>query len=219
MAEVSKWYLENDVGALKKQTGFNSYVAPSADHELQVDLFEFKYKQPIRHTLKDTVIDGKVYNLGKPIARSLNHVAPYGIIGINTFAKKVHVVPAFGETARDHWKPAMKEIIKELGKPEVIYTDPDASLDAIEMKEWFNKNKIRNVITRQHAAVAERAIRTIKKRLDDKLKSDDVEYPDKDPASYWTKHIGEVVEWYNSHVQANTNMKPEDAENLKTSSM
>ena len=42
--------------------------------------------------------------------------------------------------------------------------------------------------------------------------SDDVEYPDKDPASYWTKHIGEVVEGYNSHVQANTNMKPEDAE-------
>ncbi len=51
MAEVSTWYLENNVGALKKQTGFNSYVAPSADHELQVDLFEYKFKQPERdHT-------------------------------------------------------------------------------------------------------------------------------------------------------------------------
>ena len=68
------------------------------------------------------------------------------------------------------------------------------------------------MITRQHAAVAERAIRTIINRLDDKLK-DDVEYPDKAEASYWTKHIGEVVEWYNTqNVQANTNMKPVEAE-------
>ncbi len=35
-----------------------------------------------------------------------------------------------------------------------------------------------SVITRQHAAVAERAIRIIKKRLDDKLSKSDVEYPD-----------------------------------------
>ncbi len=27
-AEVRKWYLEDDIGALKKQTGFNSYVPP-----------------------------------------------------------------------------------------------------------------------------------------------------------------------------------------------
>ena len=41
MAEVRKWYLENDVSALKIQTGFNSYVPPSNDHEIQVDLFEY----------------------------------------------------------------------------------------------------------------------------------------------------------------------------------
>ena len=46
MAEVRKWYLVNDIGALKIQTGFNSYVPPSNDHEIQVDLFEYKYKQP-----------------------------------------------------------------------------------------------------------------------------------------------------------------------------
>ncbi len=52
--------------------------------------------------------------------------------------------------------------------------------------------------------------------MDDKLKSDDVEYPDKDPANYWTKHLGEGVEWYNNqNVQANTNMKPVEAEKLE----
>ena len=66
----------------------------------------------------------------------------------------------------------------------MIYTDPDASLAGNELTKWFEKNNIRSVITRQHAAVAERTIRTIKKRLSDKLKSDDVSYPDGDPASY-----------------------------------
>lgn len=81
-----------------------------------------------------------------------------------------------------------------------------------EVREWCRKNNIVSTITRQHAAVAERAIRMIKKRLDDKLKSD-VDYPAGDPASYWTKHVQEAVDWYNNdHVQATTNMKPVEAE-------
>ena len=70
-----------------------------------------------------------------------------------------------------------------------------------------------SVITRQHAAVAERAIRMIKKRLDDKLSKSDVEYPDGEPESYWTKHVQAAVDWYNKeNVQATTNMKPVEAE-------
>ena len=52
MAEIRKWYLENDIGALKIQTGFNSYVPPSNDHELQIDGFEYKFKQPMRTKMK-----------------------------------------------------------------------------------------------------------------------------------------------------------------------
>ena len=52
MAEVRKWFLENDIGTLKIQTGFNSFVPPSAKHELQVDGFEFKYKQRKRPGVK-----------------------------------------------------------------------------------------------------------------------------------------------------------------------
>ena len=74
-------------------------------------------------------------------------------------------------------------------------------------------NNIVSIITRQHAAEAERAIRTIKKRLDDKLSSDEASCPDKGPASYWTEHVQEAVDWYNKeNVQATTNMKPVDSE-------
>ena len=81
------------------------------------------------------------------------------------------------------------------------------------MRDWCRANGIVSVITRQHAAVAERAIRTIKKRISDKLETSDVDYPDKGPESQWTKHVQEAVDWYNKeNVQATTNMKPVEAE-------
>ena len=191
-------------------------MPPTNDHELQVDLFEYKYKQPKRVQVTNTEIDGEIIEVGRTWSRKLAQVEPYGIIAINPFTKKMHIEPVLGKIGSDDWIPALRKTIVKLGKPKVIYTDPDASLLGNALNKWFADNKIENVITRQHAAVAERAIRTIKKRLDDKLKSDDVEYPDKDPASYWTKHIGEVVDWYNNqNVQANTNMKPEDAEKFE----
>ena len=51
----------------------------------------------------------------------------------------------------------------------MIYIDPDSSVLSNALKRWFEDKGIENVVTRQHAAVAERAIRTVKKRLDDKL--------------------------------------------------
>ena len=159
-----------------------------------------------------TEFDGKEYELGRAWARKMAHVDPYGIIAINPFTKKVHIESTLGKHGKDDWKPALQKIIEKLGKPKSIYTDPDASVLGNEVREWCKKNNIVSTITRQHAAVAERAIRMIKKRLDDKLKSD-VDYPAGDPASYWTKHVQEAVDWYNNdHVQATTNMKPVEAE-------
>ena len=212
MAEVRKWYLENDVSALKIQTGFNSYVPPSNDHEIQVDLFEYKYKQPKKQKVLARNAAGKKVRINRALLRKETLVDPYGIIAINTFTKKLYVDSMKLKVGNVDWKPVMDRIIEKLGKPKVIYTDPDASLLSNALRKWFEDRGIKNVITRQHAAVAERAIRTIKKRLDDKLGSDDASYPDGAPESYWTKHIGEVVDWYNSHVQANTNMKPIEAE-------
>lgn len=147
------------------------------------------------------------------------HVDPYGIIAINPSTKKLHIESVLGKHGRDNWKPALQQIINKMGKPKSIYTDPDATVQGKEVRERCRKNDIASVITRQHAAVAERAIRAVKKRLDDKLDSDDIAYPDGDPASYWTKHVQEAVDWDNKeNVQAITNMKPEEAENQKTNS-
>ena len=217
MAEVRKWFLENDVGTLKIQTGFNSFVPPSAKHELQVDGFEFKYKQAKRPGVKkQDVGDGKgeVYDLGRPWARKLAHVNPHGLIAINPFTKKVHVESMLGKIGTLDYVPALQKIVKKLGKPDTIYTDPDATVKGNAVKDWCKENGIVSVITRQHAAVAERAIRMIKKRISDKLKKGgDIKYPDKGTESIWTKHVQEAVDWYNEeNVQATTNMKPVEAE-------
>ena len=132
MKEVIQWYLENDIGALKIQTGFNSFVAPSAKHELQIDGFEFKYKQQKRPSVKIQELGGKVFNLGRPMSRKLAHVNPYGLIAINTFTKKVHVETMLGKTA-------LRNIINILGKPKTIYTDPDATVKGDAEKDWFKK--------------------------------------------------------------------------------
>ena len=99
----------------KEQTGFDSHVPPSNDHELQVDLFEYKYKQPKRIQVKNTEIDGKVIDVGRKWARKLNPVDPYGIIAINPFTKKMHIEPVKGKIGNDDWKPALQKSSKRLG--------------------------------------------------------------------------------------------------------
>ena len=134
----------------------------SKDHELQVDLFECKYKQPKRLEVKNTTIDGKKVKLGSIQLRKITPVDPYGIIAVNTFTKEVCVESMKLKVGSADWMPAMNKILAKLGKPKVIYTDPDSSGLSNALKKWFEDKGIENVITRQHAAVAERAIRTIK---------------------------------------------------------
>jgi len=78
------------------------------------------------------------------------------------------------------------------------------------MQNWFKKNDIKHVVTKQHASTAERAIRYLKKRISDKL--EDKEFRDGMPESYWIKHYKEAVEHYNEeNVQDTTNMVPIEA--------
>ena len=112
MAEVRKWFLENDKGTLKIQTGFNSFVPPSAKHELQVDGFEFKYKQRKRPGVKKQDLGdgkGKVYKMSRFDARKLAYVNPHGLIAINPFTKKVAVEPMDGKIGTHDYVPALKK--------------------------------------------------------------------------------------------------------------
>ena len=113
MAEIRKWFLENEVGTLKKQTGFNSFVPPTADHELQIDGFEFKYKQMKRQGVKKLKLaNGKEIPIWRPDARRMAWVNPHGLIAINPFTKKVAVEAMDGKIGDRDYVPALKRIVK-----------------------------------------------------------------------------------------------------------
>jgi tartrate dehydratase beta subunit/fumarate hydratase class I family protein len=44
----------------------------------------------------------------------------------------------------------------------MVYTDDEGSLNSKLLQDYFKEQNIRHITTRTHAAVAERAVRTIK---------------------------------------------------------
>ena len=55
------------------------------------------------------------------------------------------------------------------GKPQSIYSDDEGAFVSNIVQNYFKDNNIRHIVTRTHAPVAERTIRTIKKMIYDRL--------------------------------------------------
>ena len=127
----------------KKTRGYNSYVAPEPRYEYQIDLFY--YNNP--NADEDT---------------------PYGLLAIDSFTKYCWIVP-LDKKDSIYWIYGLKVIFEKMGKPKVIYSDPDSSLQANLIKQFFEKENIKWIQTREHASIAERAIRTIKNELDKRI--------------------------------------------------
>ena len=138
-----------DCSKKPEKSVYNSFVVQGPVHVIQVDLFHCSFNQRLD---KD---DLKIWK---------KHPPPYGLIGIDIFTKQVHVVPMEEKTAVD-WKSGVDDIVKVLGKPKIIMTDPDSSITSNEMEGWFRNNKeVQHVMARRHAVFAEKAIRFSRRR-------------------------------------------------------
>ena len=51
------------------------------------------------------------------------------------------------------------------GPPEILHTDDVSALSTDAMKKYFKDNDVKHIVTRPHANIAERAIRTFKDSL------------------------------------------------------
>lgn len=177
--DVKKWFDEN-VDRLKPMKGRNSYVAPEAGYEFQVDLFNYDFEQPKKNVM----------------------IPLYGLLAIDSFSKYVHVVPIDRKLV-SHWKKALNEVFEVMGKPQVIYSDPDASILSTEMQKFLKDKGIDLITTLEHAPIAERAIRTIKAELDKRMKKE---------VKWWTHYLPEVLKKYNNKMEhSGTGMTPNDA--------
>jgi hypothetical protein len=176
--DVAEWKLKN-LDRTKKLKGFNSHVAPEAGCEFQVDLFYHKTDQ-----------------------EPTWYQPPYGLLVVDSFSKYCYVLP-IGRKLATRWAKAFHKIFEVMGKPKVIYTDPDSPVMATSVEKFFKTEGVDWIRTREHAAIAERTIRTIKSELDKRMAC----RPEK-----WTKVLPSVLDKHtNKEIHSATGMTPTEA--------
>lgn len=140
--DVKQWK-EQNIERKTNLRGFNSFIVSEPLEEFQIDLMFFS-------DLKD-----KEY--------------PGGLLLVDIFTKFTTVQPIKSKQIPDVLE-ALKKAITYMGKPKTIYSDDEGAFVSNVIQKYFKDNDIRHIITRTHAPVAERQIRTIKdmiyKRID-----------------------------------------------------
>jgi transposase InsO family protein len=92
------------------------------------------------------------------------------LIVIDAFTKEITVFLLKNKTP-DVILPALEQAFTNLGgTPEIFYTDDEGAYNSSILKLYFEKNNIKHIITRKHAPMAERAIKTIKDMLYKRMK-------------------------------------------------
>jgi len=194
MEDVKKWARENIVPT-KNYKYQNSWVAKGPKEEFQIDIFEYKYKQPEKYRIRQ--FKGQ---RGKTKSRA----KPYGLLAVDSFTKFCHVVPTDFKDKSDIMT-AMNQIFDKMGKPKAIYSDPDSTFLSDPLQELFKDSPIEHIISRLHARVAERTIRTIKMLLK-------AEIDNNEDNPIWTNHLPEALRKYNYENEHRTiGMKPAEA--------
>ena len=177
LQDIIKWKSSN-IERTTQLKGYNSYIPRAPYEEYQVDLF-------FMNDLPD-----QDYKLG--------------ILMVDIFTKYTEVVPLKDKTEGSLLSGLMEGFHKMKHNPKTIYSDDEPALSSKYTKQFFKENNITFLITRTHAAFAERQIRTIKDMLHKRMKNSD--------SDQWTDHIGYVLLTYNHKMIHNTtHMTPYDA--------
>ena len=147
---VSTWMRAQPNKQTRNYKNYNSYAAPFPKYEFQIDLMD-------------------VTSLLRDVGSELRNKLRYGLICIDIFSKKCHIVPIENKDGDAVYKAVMK-CFKVLGQPLSIYSDDEGALNSKKLQTFFKQEGITHVITKTHANQAERMIRTIKKMIGDRLR-------------------------------------------------
>jgi hypothetical protein len=181
--DVKDWFARSFVKK-KNLTGYNSFIADEPFEEFQIDLFF-------------------VNDLA-------NQNYKIGLLMIDIFSKYMTVVPLKTKQPSDVLE-GIKKGFENMGeKPTSIYSDDEGAFNSKEIQNYLLTNHIQHLITRGHAPVAERGIRTIKDLIYRRM--------EKSPDAQWTDTniLSNALTTYNYRmVQRNTRMTPDKARNRK----
>lgn len=181
--DVKEWF-EKSFVRKKNLRGFNSFIASEPFEEFQIDLF----------FIND--LENQNYKIG--------------LLIIDIFSKYLTVAPLKSKQPRDVLDGLKKGFENMGGKPTTIYSDDEGAFNSKDIQNYFLTNHIQHLVTRGHAPVAERAIRTIKDLIYRRI--------DKSPESQWTDTniLSNSLVMYNYRMtNRNTKMTPDKARDKK----
>jgi len=176
--------------------GFNSYVANLPREQYQLDLAHI---QPM---MKSIMEDKDPDN----IEQAMNIPYRFCFICVDVFSKRVFA-KAQKTGQQEETKQSVIGAFNDMGIPKQIYTDRGTEFQALG--PLLKENNVEHIQTRTHAVFAERWIRFLKGRLDEKL---DEAYQ----ASGWNVLLPSFLKHYNENYKNDTTkMTPKDAEQDK----
>ena len=162
LESVKNWFNKN-VENKRKPTRYNSYITDSPYFEYQVDLAFFKSGE------------------SDPC-----------LVMIDIFTKYAVAIPLPSRNTPDVLSGMMEGFTKMGKKPKMIYSDGEGALRSKLFEEFCNEQKIKWVITRTHAYVVERFIRTLKNAISRRLDAD------KTGNKTWKDFLYEIMITYNN---------------------
>ena len=92
-----------------------------------------------------------MFVIGKKRDADIDRKMPYGMVMIDIFSKYAVVIPLPSNDTGSIASGIMEGTNKMGKKPDIIYTDDEGALSTTAMKEYFEQQKIKHIITRSHA--------------------------------------------------------------------
>ena len=164
----------------KGYRGFNSYVAHEPLQEIQIDIADFT------------------------ASGALNDGFRYLLVAVDIFTKKAHGVAIKDKQPAESVR-AMKEILKVIGVPEVLYHDNEGSWNSGDFVQLLNQHKIKQIITSTPPPFAERMVQTIKNMIHTRLGGLEIDQQE------WVSLLPSVLKKYNNTEHSTTGVSPNQA--------
>ena len=121
---------------------------------------------------------------------------------IDIFSKLADVIP-MEERDGEHVLKALRASFKKMGYPMSVYSDDDGAFATKnQVQDFFNSEGIHHIVTKTHANVAERFIRTMKNKIHDRVRFNNMK---------WTDALTPALKQYNSTSHSSTRMTPSEA--------
>ena len=143
--DTKSWLDKQKSRQTKPYRGFNSYVAPKALREFQIDTGDWT----------QSAADNDGFR--------------FMFLAVDPFSKYIHCVPTKDKTPAESVS-ACKEILANIGVPQQIMSNREGAWESTEFVKLLNQHKMKRIINTSPPPFSERAVQQIKKMIHARLK-------------------------------------------------